>query len=268
MSSVTAVLLMYFGEEEAFWALHSFMVDAKFAMHGFYICGFPRLIRFLSHHDKVMKKFLPKLKKHFDKHNMDSVLYALKWFFVIFVERVSWIRCIIDSQMINISEMFFCISSRQIPFSLCLRIWDIYLLLGARVVTAMSYTILKLHANRLLKFKDMDPITDFLQYKLYKNFGYSDNFAIKSLENSLIELRSKRLDLPPPADENELPKCEFGEFVEPTIEKKLGLRSALSNSERNVTEFVITRNEELARDDDGDDTQTDDAYSQHFSTGR
>lgn len=36
-----------------------------------------------------MKKFLPKLKKHFDKHNMDSVLYALKWFFVIFVERVS-----------------------------------------------------------------------------------------------------------------------------------------------------------------------------------
>lgn len=132
----------------------------------------------------------------------------------------------------------------------------------------MSYTILKLHANRLLKFKDMDPITDFLQYKLYKNFGYSDNFVIKSLENSLIELRAKRLDLPPAADENELPKCEFGEFVEPTIEKKLGLRSALSNSERNVTEFVITRNEELAQNEDEDEnTHTDDGYSQHFSTG-
>lgn len=137
------------------------------------------------------------------------------------------------------------------------------------MVTAMAYTILKLHSNRLLKFKDMDPITDFLQYKLYKNFGYSDNFVIKSLENSLIELRSKRLDLPAPGDDdNELPKCVFGEFVEPTIEKKLGLRSALSNDERNVTEFVITRNEELARDDDGDDnTQTDDAYSQQYSTG-
>lgn len=90
MSSVTAVLLMYFDEEEAFWALHSLMVDDKFAMHGFYICGFPRLIRFLSHHDKILKKFLPKLKKHFDKQNLDSVLYALKWFFVIFVERVSF----------------------------------------------------------------------------------------------------------------------------------------------------------------------------------
>lgn len=133
----------------------------------------------------------------------------------------------------------------------------------------MAYTILKLHANRLMKCKDMDPITDFLQYKLYKNFGYSDNFVIKSLENSLLELRAKRMDLPPPGDESEYPKCEFGVFVEPTIEKKLGLRSALSNSERNVTEFVITRNEELAKNDDEDDnTQTDDAsLSQHFNTG-
>lgn len=149
---------------------------------------------------------------------------------------------------------------------MCLRIWDIYLLEGARVVTAMAYTILKLHANRLLRFKDMDLITDYLQYKLQQNFGYSDNYVIKTLENSLLELRAKRMDLPPPGEDNELPKCEFGEFIEPTIEKKLGLRSALSTSERNVTEFVITRNEEDENDQD-DDTQTDDAFSQHLHTG-
>lgn len=37
---------------------------------------------------------------------------------------------------------------------------------GERVVTAMAYTILKLHATRLLKCKDMDSITDYLQVKL------------------------------------------------------------------------------------------------------
>jgi USP6 N-terminal-like protein len=58
-------------------------------MHGLYIVGFPKLMRFLSHHDKILTKFLPKLKKHFDKHCLDAVLYSLKWFFVIFVERVS-----------------------------------------------------------------------------------------------------------------------------------------------------------------------------------
>lgn len=89
MSSVAGVLLMYLGEEETFWALNALMIDKKFAMHGMFIVGFPKLMRFLAHHDKILSKFLPKLKKHFDKHNLDAVLYSLKWFFVIFVERVS-----------------------------------------------------------------------------------------------------------------------------------------------------------------------------------
>lgn len=89
MSSVVGVLLLYLNEEESFWALHALMTERKYAMHGLYIVGFPKLMRFLSHHDKILTKFLPKLKKHFDKHNLDAVLYSLKWFFVIFVERVS-----------------------------------------------------------------------------------------------------------------------------------------------------------------------------------
>lgn len=59
-------------------------------MHGLFILGFPKLTRFLAHHDAILAKFLPKLKKHFDQCNLDSILYSLKWFFVIFIERVSW----------------------------------------------------------------------------------------------------------------------------------------------------------------------------------
>lgn len=93
MSSVVGVLLFYLNEEESFWALHALMTERKFAMHGLYIVSFPKLMRFLSHHDKILTKFLPKLKKHFDKHNLDAVLYSLKWFFVIFVERVRVESC-------------------------------------------------------------------------------------------------------------------------------------------------------------------------------
>lgn len=89
MSSVVGVLLFYLNEEESFWALHALMTERKFAMHGLYIVSFPKLMRFLSHHDKILTKFLPKLKKHFDRNQLDAVLYSLKWFFVIFVERVS-----------------------------------------------------------------------------------------------------------------------------------------------------------------------------------
>ncbi|CRK98358.1 CLUMA_CG011718, isoform A [Clunio marinus] len=241
MSSIVGVLLFYLNEEEAFWALHALMIEKKFAMHGLYIVGFPKLMRLLTHHDKILMKFLPKLKKHFDKQNLDAVLYSLKWFFVIFVERI--------------------------PFSLCLRVWDVYLLEGERAVTAMAFTILKLHATKLLKLKDMDAITDYLQYKLNKNFGYSDNYVIKSLETSIIELRGKRMDLPPPANDVEFPKCEMGQFIEPTIEKKLGLRAeCFTDSERNVTEFVIHRNEENGIDGDEDEDHEDDAISNYNNT--
>lgn len=232
MSTVAAVLLIYLNEEEAFWALNSLMVDKKYAMHGLYVLGFPKLMRLLAHHDKILTKFLPKLKKFLDKHQMDAVLYSLKWFFVIFVERI--------------------------PFSLCLRVWDIYFLEGERVLNAMAFTILKLHATKLLKFKDMDEITNYFQYKLHKNFGYSDNFVIKTLETSLSDLRSKKMELPPiTSSDNEFPKNPLGTFIEPTIEKKLGLRtSCFTEAEKNMTDLIIARSEENGNDID--ENQTDD----------
>lgn len=89
MSGLAGVLLMYMDEEDAFWALSELLSNKKYAMHGLYIEGFPKLTRFLAHHDKILNKFMPKLKKHFDRHGLDAILYSLKWFFVCFVERVS-----------------------------------------------------------------------------------------------------------------------------------------------------------------------------------
>lgn len=75
------------------------------------------------------------------------------------------------------------------------------------------------------------------------------------------------MDLPPPAGENELPKSEMGQFIEPTIEKKLGLRTAcFSDSEKNVTEFVISRNEENGNDVDTYDESQGDTIS-NLNTG-
>lgn len=195
MSGLAGVLLMYMNEEEAFWALSTLLTDRKYAMHGLYIEGFPKLQRFLGHHDKIIQKFLPKLKKHFDQYNLDSILYSLKWFFVVFVERI--------------------------PFSLCLRVWDIYLLDGERVVTAMAYTILKIHKNKILKLKDMDLIVQYVQTKIHKDFGYDEDYVIKQLEQSMDELRKTKLDLPPPGAPNEFPRKPFGEFREPSLEAKV-----------------------------------------------
>ncbi len=89
MSHIAALLLMYLSDEEdVFWALSQLMVHRKYAMHGFFIPGFPKLQRFQAHHERVLKKFLPKLKKHLDRNGIDTGIYTLKWFFQCFLDRV------------------------------------------------------------------------------------------------------------------------------------------------------------------------------------
>lgn len=223
MSGLAGVLLMYMNEEEAFWALSILLSDKKYAMHGLFIEGFPKLTRFLAHHDKIIAKFIPKLKKHFDQYNLDSILYSLKWFFVVFIERI--------------------------PFSLCLRVWDIYLLDGEKVVTAMAYTILHLHKSKILKLKDMDLIVQYLQTRLHADFGYDDDLVMQTLEKCMDELRKAGMELPPPATEAELPKKPFGVFVEPTVEAKIGRRKKeFTETEKEVTATVKTKREITAQE--------------------
>ncbi|XP_064538147.1 USP6 N-terminal-like protein isoform X2 [Drosophila montana] len=220
MACVAGVLLLYMQEEEAFWALNTLITDRKYGMHGLFIEGFPKLTRFIEHHDRILSKIMRKLHKHFMKHNVDALLYAIKWFFVVFVERV--------------------------PFSLSLRVWDIFLLDGDRVILAMAVTILYLHKDELLRLKDMDGIIEYLQVKLHKNFGYNDDDAIQALERVMKKLKDLKLDVPPPAKSNEFPTRPLGMFVEADREKKTGRRRDYTDTEKQVLTDVISRQEQNA----------------------
>ncbi|KAL7736742.1 hypothetical protein ACLKA6_015595 [Drosophila palustris] len=220
MACVAGVLLLYMQEEEAFWALNSLITDRKYGMHGLFIEGFPKLTRFIEHHDRILSKIMRKLHKHFIKHNVDALLYAIKWFFVVFVERV--------------------------PFSLSLRVWDTFLLDGDRVILAMAVTILYLHKDELLRLKDMDGIIEYLQVKLHKNFGYNDDDAIQALERVMKKLKDLKLDVPPPAKSNEFPTRQLGVFIEADREKKTGRRRDYTDTEKQVLTDVISRQEQNA----------------------
>jgi len=101
MSHLAALLLMYMNEEDSFWSLSTLMSSDKHAMHGFFIPGFPKLRRFSTHHDTIVRRLLPKLHKRFKSYQLDSTFYTLKWFFQCFLDKV--------------------------PFTLTLRLWDIYI---------------------------------------------------------------------------------------------------------------------------------------------
>ncbi|XP_032361133.1 USP6 N-terminal-like protein isoform X2 [Etheostoma spectabile] len=185
MSQITALLLIYMNEEDAFWALVKLLSGQKHAMHGFFIPGFPKLIRFQDHHDRILKKMMPKLKQHLDNQEVLTSLYTMKWFFQCFLDRT--------------------------PFTLTLRIWDIYILEGERVLPTMSYTILKLHKKHLMKLS-MEELVEFLQVTLSKDFFFEDDFVVEQLQASMTELRKAKLELPAPGKEDEYPKKPLGQL--------------------------------------------------------
>ncbi|XP_053305655.1 ubiquitin carboxyl-terminal hydrolase 6-like [Spea bombifrons] len=186
MSQIAAVLLMYLNEEDAFWALAQLLTNQRHAMHGFFIPGFPKLQRFQSHHEQILSKVFPKLKKHMDKEDMSTGIYTTKWFLQCFLDRT--------------------------PFTLTLRLWDIYILEGERVLPAMAYTILKLHKKRLLKMS-MEDLREFLQEKIARSLSYDDDIVVEQLQTSMAELRKMKLELPPPGKAEEFPKQTLGQDI-------------------------------------------------------
>lgn len=190
MSQIAAILLMYLNEEDAFWALSQLLTDQKHAMHGFFIPGFPKLQRFQGHHDQILSKLMPKLKKHLDKEQMSTGIYTTKWFLQCFIERT--------------------------PFTLTLRLWDIYILEGEKVLAAMAYTIMKLHKKHLVKMS-LEDLREFLQEIMSKNFHYEDDVVIDQLEKSITELRKLKLELPPPAKPDEFPSKPLGHEISVTL---------------------------------------------------
>ncbi|KAJ1178803.1 hypothetical protein NDU88_004045 [Pleurodeles waltl] len=186
MSQIAAILLMYLNEEDAFWALAQLLTNQRHAMHGFFIPGFPKLQRFQAHHEQILSKLFPKLKKHMDKEQMSTGIYTTKWFMQCFLDRT--------------------------PFTLTLRLWDIYILEGERVLTGMAYTILKIHKKHLLKLS-LEQLREFLQEKIARSLSYEDDAVIEQLQLSMAELRKMKLDLPVPAKPEEFPQKELGQEI-------------------------------------------------------
>jgi len=221
MSQVAALLLMYLNSEvDAFWGLHKLMVGKLYKMHGLFIPNFPKLRRFQDQYERILLKKLKKLQKHLVKNEVVSGIYTLKWFFQCFLDRL--------------------------PFSLTLRVWDVYIMEGEQVLLGMAYTILKMHEHRLLKM-GMDDLLEFLQQTLENNFGYDDDRVIEELRQNLKELRESRLTTSGESFTDEEPLQPFGLVKVRTAEEELGYRQPFTAKEREFSLHTIQRENETAR---------------------
>ena len=126
MGFIAAVFLTYMDEESSFYMLHSLM--KKYELEGFYLPGFPELKKTFYILLNLEKKFVPKIYELFKKEGMMPSMYASEW--------------------------FICLFSRNLDFHTLVRIFDVFLLEGYKVIYRFALALLKSKENEFLKGKD------------------------------------------------------------------------------------------------------------------
>jgi hypothetical protein len=124
MSDLTALMMQYLAEEEAFWMLVRFMKDPLFNMAGRFENGFKDLKRSWYVHDKLVASMLPRLHTALTAAQIEAAHYTIKWY----------LKCFLDA----------------LSFDIVLRIWDVFLLEGSDVLYSFVLTLLKYHESSIL----------------------------------------------------------------------------------------------------------------------
>ncbi|XP_022772057.1 EVI5-like protein isoform X3 [Durio zibethinus] len=126
MGFLAGLLLLYMSEEDAFWLLVALLKGAVHApMEGLYQVGLPLVQQYLFQFDHLVREQLPKLGEHFSQEMINPSMYASQWFITVF--------------------------SYSFPFPLALRIWDVFLYEGVKIVFKVGLALLKYCHEDLIK---------------------------------------------------------------------------------------------------------------------
>ncbi|KAG0577570.1 hypothetical protein M758_5G157900 [Ceratodon purpureus] len=126
MGFLAGLLLLYMSEEDAFWLLVALLKGAVHApMEGLYLVGLPLVQQYLFQFERLVKELVPKVGAHFEEEMINPSMYASQWFITVF--------------------------SYSFPFSLALRIWDVFLYEGVKIVFRLGIALLQYCQDDLVK---------------------------------------------------------------------------------------------------------------------
>uniref|UniRef100_A0A0E0QIY7 Rab-GAP TBC domain-containing protein n=1 Tax=Oryza rufipogon TaxID=4529 RepID=A0A0E0QIY7_ORYRU len=125
MGFLAGLLLLYMSEEDAFWLLVALLKGAVHApMEGLYQAGLPLVQQYLYQFEKLVLEQMPQLGQHFIEEMINPSMYASQWFITVF--------------------------SYSFPFHLTLRVWDVFLYEGIKVVFQVGLALLRFCHDELV----------------------------------------------------------------------------------------------------------------------
>jgi hypothetical protein len=148
MGFIVALLLTYMDEESSFWIIHSLM--KKYGMEGYYFNDFPELQRSFFKLLKLMKKHVPKVYEAFKNKEIYPSMYASQWFITIFAV--------------------------NLKFDILVRIFDVFLLEGEKILYRIALAILKTNEDKITRSKSFEEILSKIKF-LFDNINVDDLFT-------------------------------------------------------------------------------------------
>jgi hypothetical protein len=138
MAFISALLLMYLEEEDAFWVLARVCGEPRYEMADLLQPGMPGMpLRFWLL-DRLLERELPKVHAHLARYDVPAPSYATQWFITIF--------------------------SYNLPFPMLLRVWDLFLYFGHEIVYCVGLALFKLFEDRLLQLASLEDLMALLKF--------------------------------------------------------------------------------------------------------
>jgi len=144
MGFPAGLFLMYMSEEESFWMLHCIARGERYLLNGLWSPGFPLLFQCFYQFSSLLRKHCPRLSAHLlsQEQPITPELYATHWFMTLF--------------------------SYNLPFDVVLRVWDILLAEGPKIIFRLAIFACKHMEKDILAEKEFAAILDILK-NLHKN---------------------------------------------------------------------------------------------------
>lgn len=135
MGFIAALLLTYMEEERAFFMLHALM--KKRDLESLYLPGFPDLNKKLYVLLNLEKKYITKIYNTFKKYDILPFSYASEW--------------------------FLCLFSRSLKFNSLVRIYDIFILEGYKIIYRFALAFLKSKEKEIVECTGIEIIFKVLK---------------------------------------------------------------------------------------------------------
>lgn len=180
MSSLAGILLMLMPAEQAFWCLVSIM---RKYLPGYYSEGLLAIQLDARVMESLVRDINPEISIFLDKQGMQCTFYCIDW--------------------------FMCVYTRTLPWETVLRVWDIFLCEGVKVLIKVGVTILLLAFSEKQvreKCSNFGKTIKYLKYRLPQRLLQEDYFINELLSLQISDKKMKETHLSQLANLREI--CE------------------------------------------------------------